>query len=132
MAFAWQFSKPKLAVSAEDILTTPSVEREGSKPAIRAVALKVQLVRDCKFVQPRILRLQRMAGLTGRTAATATHGQYPQWAVLADETTPAWCGCCGDPNDRQEPKPTCFCEGTNVSYAQQDLPSCIGGHGTVA
>jgi len=35
-------------------------------------------------------------------------------------------------NDCEEPKPTYFCDETNVSYAQQDLPSCIGGHGTVA
>lgn len=33
---------------------------------------------------------------------------------------------------RKETKPTYFCDETNVSYVQQDLPSCIGGHGTVA
>lgn len=43
---------------------------------------------DCEFEWVRVLALQRMAGLTGRTAAWQVMDEGPVWAAQALELTP--------------------------------------------
>lgn len=58
---------------------------KGSSARFSVQHLRPEKSADCEFAWALILRLQRMAGLTGRTAATEEHDERQEWAVLAND-----------------------------------------------
>jgi hypothetical protein len=69
-----------------------------------------------EFAHQLISRLQRTAGLTGRTAAWRRVSQWPVWAVLVVDSTVLLRKCCDRSNGGREPIVANAACCTNVRY----------------